>query len=148
MVTFYKIVLHAMVILVFESEGSTSDCWWDIAITVNVVPGPFLLEDGASGRDQKWLDTCDHVIAVAVVSLSVEIASLSGYPIKKLLYFNLFLLNCSFFYLEKKKKQSCENFVVSLIWRLDVVFLMMMLSNFQLTVCQRKEWLRMFLKST
>lgn len=53
MVTFYKIVLHAMVILVFESEESTSDRWWDIAITaitVNV-PGPFLLEGGA-GRDQ------------------------------------------------------------------------------------------------
>lgn len=91
MVTFYKIVLHAMVILVFESEGSTSDCWWDIAITVNVVPGPFLLEDGASGRDQKWLDTCDHVIAVAVVSLSVEIASLSGYPIKN---FSFLIYSC------------------------------------------------------
>lgn len=52
MVTFYKIVLHAMVILVFESEESTSDRWWDIAIAVNVVPGPFLLEGGASGRDQ------------------------------------------------------------------------------------------------
>lgn len=51
MVTFYKIVLHAMVILVFESEESTSDRWWDIAIAVNV-PGPFLLEGGASGRDQ------------------------------------------------------------------------------------------------
>lgn len=51
MVTFYKIVLHAMVILVFESEESTSDRWWNIAITVNV-PGPFLLEGGASGRDQ------------------------------------------------------------------------------------------------
>lgn len=46
MVTFYKIVLHAMVILVFESEESTSDRWWDIAIAVNV-PGPFLLEGGA-----------------------------------------------------------------------------------------------------
>lgn len=52
MVTFYKIVLHAMVILVFESEESTSDRWWDIAIAVTVVPGPFLLEGGASGRDQ------------------------------------------------------------------------------------------------
>lgn len=51
MVTFYKIVLHAMVILVFESEESTSVRWWDIAIAVNV-PGPFLLEGGASGRDQ------------------------------------------------------------------------------------------------
>lgn len=54
MVTFYKIVLHAMVILVFESEESTSDRWWDIAIAVNV-PGPFLLEGGLqAGTNSDW----------------------------------------------------------------------------------------------
>lgn len=49
MVTFYKIVLHAMVILVFESEGSTSDCWRDIAIAVNI-QGPSYRRAGLQAR--------------------------------------------------------------------------------------------------